>query len=102
MAHPLEASAIASAPAPDGQAPARELATGGFTGLIAAGFELPELERELARLVDPGAAQKTLHWGRNYLYITRCETAAGPVEVVVKQFRNRGLRDRLRRRSRSA
>ena len=98
MAHPLEASAIASAPAPDGQAPARELATGGFTGLIAAGFELPELERELARLVDPGAAQKTLHWGRNYLYITRCETAAGPVEVVVKQFRNRGLRDRLRRR----
>jgi tRNA A-37 threonylcarbamoyl transferase component Bud32 len=83
---------------PDDLPPARELATGGFTGWIAAGFELPDLAREVARLVDPGAAQKTLHWGRNYLYLTRCETAAGPVEVVVKQFRNAGLRDRLRQR----
>jgi tRNA A-37 threonylcarbamoyl transferase component Bud32 len=97
VAHPLEESA-AAAPAGRAAAAVRELATGSFTGLIAAGFELPDLERELARLVDPGAAVKTLHWGRNYLYLTRCETAAGPVDVVVKQFRNGGLRDRLRRR----
>jgi tRNA A-37 threonylcarbamoyl transferase component Bud32 len=100
VAHPLEESAAGlPVPAPAGRAAAvRELDTGGFTGLIAAGFELLDLERELARLVDPGAALKTLHWGRNYLYLTRCETAAGPVDVVVKQFRNGGLRDRLRRR----
>ena len=51
------------------------------------------------RLVDPGAAVRTLHWGRNYLYVARLETAAGPVEVVVKQFRARRLRDRVRRRA---
>lgn len=45
---------------------------------------------------------KTLHWGRNYLYVSRLETAAGPVEVVVKQFRNRDLRDRLKRRWRGS
>jgi tRNA A-37 threonylcarbamoyl transferase component Bud32 len=77
-------------------------AVAGFTGRIAADLRLPDLEGELARLTDPGAARKTLHWGRNYLYVTRCETAAGPVEVVVKQFRNRSLRDRLRRRLRGS
>jgi hypothetical protein len=81
-----------------GAAGVRDFAVDGFTGQIAAGFELRDLEREIARLIDPGAARKTLHWGRNYLYLTRCETAAGPVEVVVKQFRNAGLRARLRRR----
>lgn len=49
-------------------------------------------------LTDPASAGKTLHWGRNYLYTARLETAGGPVEVVVKQFRNRGTRDRLKRR----
>lgn len=49
-------------------------------------------------LTDPALALKTLHWGRNYLYTSRLETLAGPVEVVVKQFRNRGTRDRLKRR----
>ena len=76
----------------------RDFALANFTGKVAAGFELPDLERALARLIDPGAATKTLHWGRNYLYLTRCETAAGPLEVVVKQFRNAGWRDRMRRR----
>lgn len=76
----------------------RDFALADFTGKIAAGFELLDLERAIARLIDPGAATKTLHWGRNYLYLTRCETAAGPLEVVVKQFRNAGPRDRLRRR----
>jgi len=76
----------------------RDFSIAGYTGQIAAGFELPDLERAIARLIDPGAATKTLHWGRNYLYLTRCETAAGPLDVVVKQFRIAGLRDRLRRR----
>lgn len=49
-------------------------------------------------LTDPASALKTLHWGRNYLYTARLETVRGPVEVVVKQFRNRGTRDRLKRR----
>ena len=82
-----------------GSAPrVRDFALADFTGKIAAGFELPDLERAIARLIDPGAATKTLHWGRNYLYLTRCETATGPLEVVVKQFRNAGLRARMRRR----
>jgi len=76
----------------------REITLPGFTGQIASGFELPGLEHAVARLIDPGAATKTLHWGRNYLYLTRCETAGGPIEVVVKQFRDGGLRDRWRRR----
>jgi hypothetical protein len=76
----------------------RELSLTGYTGQIASGLELPDLERAIARLIDPGAATKTLHWGRNYLYVTRCETASGPIEVVVKQFRDGGLRDRWRRR----
>jgi hypothetical protein len=50
-----------------------------------------------ARLIDPAAALKTLHWGRNYLYVTRLDTVSGPLDVVVKQFRSRNLRDRLRR-----
>jgi hypothetical protein len=70
----------------------------GFRGRVAPGFELPDLAAELPRLIDPAAAIKTLHWGRNYLYLARCDTAAGAQEVVVKQFRNRRWRDRLRRR----
>jgi len=76
----------------------RDFSLADFTGQIAAGLELPDFERAIARLIDPGAATKTLHWGRNYLYLTRCETATGLLEVVVKQFRLTGLRDRLRRR----
>jgi tRNA A-37 threonylcarbamoyl transferase component Bud32 len=59
----------------------------------------------VARLTDPAQALKTLHWGRNYLYVTRLETAAGSLntlDVVVKQFRILGLRDRLRRRFRGS
>jgi tRNA A-37 threonylcarbamoyl transferase component Bud32 len=61
-----------------------------------------DLPAAVERLTDPGAALKTLHWGRNYLYVSRLETVAGPIEVVVKQFRHRGLRDRLRRRLRGS
>ena len=32
-----------------------------------------KLEQELLRLSDAGAAERTLHWGRNYLYQARLE-----------------------------
>lgn len=73
----------------------------GWTGELDAGLrpvDLLALETEVRRLTDPASALKTLHWGRNYLYTARMETVAGPVDVVVKQFRNQGTRARLRRR----
>ncbi|MFY9821009.1 MAG: lipopolysaccharide kinase InaA family protein [Thermoanaerobaculia bacterium] len=70
----------------------------GWSGELVADFRPADLAAAVERLIDPGAAVKTLHWGRNYLYVSRLETAAGPLEVVVKQFRHRELRDRLRRR----
>lgn len=57
-----------------------------------------QLESTLERLIDPGRAGETLHWGRNYLYAVNLETADGPLEVVVKQFRNQGFKARLSRR----
>ncbi|HEY9423086.1 MAG TPA: lipopolysaccharide kinase InaA family protein, partial [Thermoanaerobaculia bacterium] len=56
----------------------------------------------MRRLTDPASALKTLHWGRNYLYVSRLDTAGGPVEVVVKQFRHRSGKERLRRRMRGS
>jgi tRNA A-37 threonylcarbamoyl transferase component Bud32 len=79
--------------------------TADWTGEIAAWCRPadPEaLTRELDRLTDPGAARKTLHWGRNYLYVSRLETPQGPLDVVVKQFRNQGPRRRLDRRWRGS
>jgi len=70
----------------------------GWRGLRSAEISFADLGAETARLIDPGAALKTLHWGRNYLYVTRLATEAGPLDVVVKQFRHQSLRDRLRRR----
>ncbi|HEV8582292.1 MAG TPA: lipopolysaccharide kinase InaA family protein [Thermoanaerobaculia bacterium] len=70
----------------------------GYTGELNPAFRPLDLERAIRGLTDPAAALKTLHWGRNYLYVARLETASGPVEVVVKQFRHDHLRDRLRRR----
>ncbi len=61
-----------------------------------------DLAAAVRALTDPASAVKTLHWGRNYLYVARLETAGGAVEVVVKQFRHHGLRDRLRRRYRGS
>ena len=52
----------------------------------------------VARLVDPGEARRTIHWGRNYLYETRIDSPDGPIDVVVKQVRNQGWRNRQRRR----
>jgi hypothetical protein len=69
---------------------------------VAAAFAGPALATEVLRLIDPSAATRTLHWGRNYLYAAELATAAGPVPVVVKQFRNQGWRKVLERRLRGS
>ena len=69
----------------------------GFHGRVATAFAGPALEREVLRLIDPSAATRTLHWGRNYLYAAQLETPGGTVPVVVKQFRNQGWRKVLER-----
>ncbi len=71
-------------------------------GEVVTRFKPPDLEAEVRRLSDPAAAEETVHWGRNYLYRTRLETRNGRVDVVVKQFRNQGLRRRLERRLRGS
>ncbi|MDP9120041.1 MAG: hypothetical protein M3O15_01520, partial [Acidobacteriota bacterium] len=74
----------------------------GFTGELLPSSRPRDLAAEVSRLVDPASALRTLHWGRNYLYVALLETASGPVEVVVKQFRNQTLQARLRRRFRGS
>ena len=53
---------------------------------------------ELRRVTSPKAAEKTIHWGRNYLYQARLATGAGELPVVVKIFREESARRRLQRR----
>jgi tRNA A-37 threonylcarbamoyl transferase component Bud32 len=74
----------------------------GWTGELTAELRPADLAREVARVTDPAAALKTLHWGRNYLYVVRLETVAGPVDAVVKQFRHAGSKERVRRRLRGS
>ncbi len=76
----------------------------GFTGRVFSEYRLPgdAFAAEVARLTAASAAVKTLHWGRNYLYLAHFATPEGPLDVVVKQFRRSGLKDRLRRRSKAA
>lgn len=57
---------------------------------------------ELRRVVDPSSAEVTIHWGRNYLYSAEMKTQQGPVQVVVKQFRNQGWKKMLERRLRGS
>ena len=72
--------------------------SGKFRGELAVQLLPGALESTLERLTDPANASETLHWGRNYLYAVELETASGPIEVVVKQFRNQGFKARLSRR----
>jgi hypothetical protein len=88
--------------------PAEPFACAGVHGEVIARFRPPgeggegALAGEVARLLDPAAAVATVHWGRNYIYRARLDRppwpAAAPPEVAVKQFRDAGLRARLRRR----
>jgi hypothetical protein len=68
----------------------------GVDGVIVSRYRPTDLSAEVARLLDPSAAVRTLHWGRSYLYLADLQTAHGPVPVVVKQFRNDGWRARWR------
>ena len=74
----------------------------GWHGVVARRHRPPSLAAAVARLTDPSRAVETLHWGRNYLYVSALETENGPLPVVVKQFRNEGARARLRRRLRGS
>lgn len=76
----------------------RPFALPGFRGEAAESFAVAEPAAEALRLADPASATRTLHWGRNYLYLARVATADGPLDVVVKQFREEGLRANLGRR----
>lgn len=82
--------------------PAEPFRTGGFTGRIVTAWKPEGSRRELAaemgRLLDPASAEKTLHWGRNYIYLAHLSTVEGELPVAVKQFPNEGWRKRLRRR----
>ena len=82
--------------------PAEDFSSAGFHGRVVAALRPADLETEIARLIDPGTALETVHWGRNYLYRTTLETPQGRIDVVVKQFRNQGRRARWRRRSRGS
>jgi tRNA A-37 threonylcarbamoyl transferase component Bud32 len=91
-------------PDPPGSA-SRELepfARPGWVGEVATAYWPRDLDAALERLSDPARATETLHWGRNYLYVTRLETTSGERQVVVKQFRNQSLALRLRRRLRGS
>lgn len=78
---------------------------GPFRGELAAGLTAADLGVALARLVDPGAAEATLHWGRNLLYRSSFEDdSGGALPCVVKLFRHTSLRarwDRTRRGSKA-
>lgn len=63
-------------------------------------FDEDCLEPVLLRLTDPGQAKETLHWGRNYLYVSDLDGLCrdGTAEAVVKQFSNRSRGQRWKRR----
>jgi tRNA A-37 threonylcarbamoyl transferase component Bud32 len=71
---------------------------GGFNGEVASAHVPADVVGEVARLVDPTASVETIHWGRNYIYAAEMRTPAGGLPVVVKQFKNQGLKKRLERR----
>src|SRR4029077_9416653 len=66
----------------------------GLTGETAAAAPPP-----LPALLDPAQALRTLHWGRNYLWVADWP---GVGAVVVKQFRHEAQRARLSRRWRGS
>ncbi|MDA8016320.1 MAG: hypothetical protein MPN21_02630 [Thermoanaerobaculia bacterium] len=82
---------------------ATEVDGDGWSGEFVSAYRPADLNAALDRLMDPGAATQTVHWGRNYLYRTSMETDGGDrLDVVVKQFRNLGLRKRLDRKLRGS
>jgi tRNA A-37 threonylcarbamoyl transferase component Bud32 len=82
--------------------PTRTFAGDGIHGEITLPFAGSDLIARVQRLIDPTAAVETIYWGRNYLYSSHFDTGHEVVEVVVKQFRNQGLRRSLDRRWRGS
>lgn len=78
--------------------PPTAFALGDWWGEAAGEWPPGALRRAVERVVDPAHAEKTLHWGRNYLYLVHLDAPGGRLAVVVKQFRNEGRGKRLRRR----
>lgn len=74
----------------------------GFRGEVASRLRPADLAAALRVLTDPQSATETIHWGRNYLYRARIDGPDGPLEVVVKQFRDGGARRRLESRWRGS
>ena len=60
-----------------------------------AGLDPSGLAPLLPALLDPSGATRTLHWGRNYLWVADWPEVGA---VVVKQFRHDSPRARLRKR----
>lgn len=77
---------------------AEDFAVAGWGGQLNTSYRPEDLESSIHHLIDPGAADETVHWGRNYLYRTSLQCKIGRVSVVVKQFRNAGWVAKLRRR----
>jgi hypothetical protein len=77
-------------------------AGGGFHGEVASAHRPEDVVEEVKRLVDPTASIRTIHWGRNYIYAAEMTTPAGGLPVVVKQFKNQGLKKRIERRFRGS
>jgi tRNA A-37 threonylcarbamoyl transferase component Bud32 len=75
---------------------------GGFRGEVASAYRPSDVVEEIVRLVDPTASVETIHWGRNYIYAAEMQAPAGGLAVVVKQFKNQGLKKRLERRFRGS
>jgi hypothetical protein len=75
---------------------------GGFRGEVACAHRPSDVVEEVSRLVDPTASVETIHWGRNYIYAAEMQTSAGRHPVVVKQFKNQGLKKRVERRFRGS
>jgi hypothetical protein len=69
-----------------------------YRGEMAESLRPVDPEGMVESLVHPSPTDDTLHWGRNYLYGAHVATDRGAVEVVVKQFRNQGLKRRWERR----
>ncbi len=75
---------------------------GGFFGEVARAYRPSDVVDEVVRLVDPTASMETIHWGRNFIYAAEMETPTSRYPVVVKQFKNQGLKKRVERRFRGS
>jgi tRNA A-37 threonylcarbamoyl transferase component Bud32 len=86
--------------------PTWDFSTGDVRGRIDRRFLPPGTEtqavEEIGRILDPASAVRTLHWGRNYIYLVHLRTGGGPLPLAVKQFPGGGWRRRLRRRLRGS